>query len=177
MLKIHLNILSKDYSTTKKLSLDVLNDLGKMATLNQFQNLISEWAYQECGINFSQSWNLDVINHRRCYIFKDKVNEENEFSLDKPTSNGKIRCNCAYFEIFGIPCLYLFSLAREFPEKVDLLKCFRARWMKTSSFKTFEDTELIENIDKYFLKEDESSNFFLGLCKFYSRFFRRKFSK
>jgi len=42
----------------KKLSLDVLNDLGKMATLNQFQNLISEWAFQECGINLSQSWNL-----------------------------------------------------------------------------------------------------------------------
>jgi len=137
VLKMHLSILNKPYTSENKLSQQVLTDLSKMATLNQLDNILSVRAYQECAISFSQSWNLEVHDHRRSYIFKDKLNEDYEFSLIKSSGSTKILfCTCAYFVTLGLPCSHLFALSRSFAEKVDLKKCIRERCSKkiVSSF-------------------------------------------
>ena len=161
ILKMHTSITNKPYPSQKKLSSQVLEDLGKMISLKQLESLLSAWAYQECAVSFSQSWNLEVKSNRKAYIFTDKLNEEYEFTIQKPIRSAGPLCSCAYFMTLGLPCPHLFALSRDYSNVVDLKTSIRRRWLKVASFQQFEDKQLINSLDKYFsTRVNPGENFF-----------------
>jgi len=157
MLKMHENILSKIYPSEKKISFQLLQDLEKLFILNQLKNHLSIWAYEECALTSSKSWNFDVKMHLQNVIFTSKLQANYEFLVKKPKRNEKFICDCMYYLTMGLPCVHMFSFARFFPKQIDLINSVRNRWLKFNSFVAYEEKLLLEVIEKELLPKSSNT--------------------
>ena len=164
MLKLHNNILNKPLSEYKTISDKVLQDLENISLLSNLKDYTSQWAYKQCAINLSQSWGFEIKNSKKA--IKLTVPEKDyTIELEKGNKNQPLVCICSYYITIGLPCKHLFAIGKEHPKLINLKENVRERWLKSESFLHFDDSLIINLIEKKILK---TGNFIFS--QFYSFF-------